>query len=355
MAIKLPQVDVLFTGKANSMIERAAKGVACILLTDATEGAKVNEYKSLDDVVASHYTEENYKIISDVFISDVSKLIVIRLGVAEKLANVKGLISNQINWIAYITDVAAEQKALVDYVKAANKTRVKRLKAVSHKVSNTDDMHIVNLINESVVLEDGTSTPGHKYLGRILGVMTACRLDQSVTFKVLSELKEVAEPTDVNTEIGKGNLVLVNDDGQVRIARGVNTLQTNDKNHTEDMKYIAIVEGMDLMYEDVISTFKNNYIGKFKNSYDNQVLFISAINSYFRSLAKSEVLDADYDNHAFVDVDTQRELWIANGNTEAEAWTELQVKKNTFGTKMMIGAKVKFLNAIEDLEFIVEM
>lgn len=355
MAIGLPNIDVIFTGKANTAVSRAGKGVACLIITDATEGDKVAEYGSLDEVVVSKYTEENYKIISEVFVSDVSKLVVIKMTESEAFADVKTLVSNKINWIGIISSTESEQKAVADFVKAQNKTRVKRLKAIVYKVSNVDDMHVVNFINDTVKTEKGEVVPGYKYVGRLLGILSACRLDQSVTYRELPELVEVSEPADVNAEIGKGNFVLVNDDASVRIGRGVNTLQQNDKNHTEDMKYIAIVEGMDLVYEDIKTTFKTTYVGKFKNSYDNQVLFISAVNSYFRSLGRDEVLDASADNQAEVNVEIQREIWLSNGYLEAEKWTDAEVKKNTFRTNMFIKAKVKFLNAIEDLEFIVEM
>lgn len=355
--IGLPTVDVVFQGMANTAVSRSEKGVACLIISDETAGEKVNTYKGFTDVVTSEYTEENQKIIADVFLSDVSKLHVIKLRAEETFDNAKPHITKDVNWICFIAAGAAEQKKLADFVKAENKTRVRRLKAVCHKLAAeaADDMHIVNFTNETVKRNGDEAIQGHLYLGRLLGILAACRLDQSVTYKELVDLESVAEVADADAAIDKGEFVLFNDDDAVRIGRGINSLQKNDKEHTEDMKYITIVEGMDLIYEDIIKTFKETYIGKFKNSYDNQVLFISAINSYFRSLAKDEVLDPNFDNVAFVDVEKQREMWIANGKAEAAAWTEKEVKNMTFRTNVYLNASVKFLNAIEDLTFIVEM
>lgn len=112
---------------------------------------------------------------------------------------------------------------------------------------------------------------------------------------------------------------------------------------------------MDLIYEDIVNTFKQVYLGRFKNSYDNQVLFISAINSYFRDLAREEILDPNYNNIFFVDIEKQRETWIENGKLEATNWSDIQVKNNTFRTNVYLQANVKFLNAMEDLLFIVNM
>lgn len=357
MAIGLPNIDVVFQGIANTAISRSEKGVACLIITDTTKETKSATYAGATEVLEEDYTAENYNIISDVFLSDVSKLIVVRLSDSETFDDAKAYITKDVNWISYIAEDAAEQKKLADFVKLENKTRIRRLKAVCFKLAAeaADDMHIVNFTNPTVTRTNSTAISGHLYLGRLLGILAACRLDQSVTYRELVDLASVEEVADADAAIDKGEFILFNDDDAVRIGRGINSLQQNDKNHTEDMKYIAIVEGMDLMYEDVVKTFKETYIGKFKNSYDNQVLFISAINSYFRSLAQDEVLDPNYDNVAAVDVETQREKWIASGKAEAAAWSEKEVKNNTFRTNVYLTASVKFLNAIEDLTFVVNM
>ena len=376
MAIGLPNVQVIFRGLADTAVVRSSRGVACLILKDntgldvlasktkkekSTEQDKiVKEYKGFTEVESADYTTENYKIIEDVFLTDISKLYVIKISNEKTFDDIKSFISREINWIAYIGETQEEQKKLADFVKLENKTRTKRLKAICYNLQEAaaDDMHIVNFVNESVTKADGTSIEGYKYLGRLLGVLASCGMDMSVTYTVLSDLKSVKEIGDteaINDAIGKGKFVLINDDDGVRIARGVNSLQTNDKEHTEDMKYITIVEAMDLMYEDIVNTFKKVYLGKFKNSYDNQVLFISAINSYFRDLAKEEILDPNYNNTTFVDIEKQREIWISNGKVEAQNWSDIQVKENTFRTNVYLQSNVKFLNAMEDLLFIVNI
>ena len=93
--------------------------------------------------------------------------------------------------------------------------------------------------------------------------------------------------------IDEGWLCLFNDDGDIRIARGVNSLVTITSTETEDMQKIIIVESMNMIREDIYGEYKNNYVGKYKNHYDNQCLFISAVNGYFVScsLQKSLILN----------------------------------------------------------------
>lgn len=394
MKIGLPNIQVIFQGLANTAVVRSSRGVACLIVKDNTgfdvladvltegkakskkaksteeEQAKalsvteeekiIQEYKGFTEVKKEDYTDKNYKIIEDVFLTDISKLFVIKIANEKTFDDIKPFINKEINWIAYIGETKEEQKKLADFVKLENETRAKRLKAICYDLeqASADDMHIVNFTNKSVTKTDGTTVVGYEYLGRLLGILAGCRMDTSVTYTVLSDLKnaeEIGNTEAINTAIGNGQLVLINDDDGVRIARGVNSLQTNDKNHTEDMKYIAIVEAMDLIYEDIINTFKKVYLGRFKNSYDNQVLLISAINSYFRDLAREEILDPNYNNTTFVDIEKQREIWISNGKLEAQNWSDIEVKNNTFRTNVYLQANVKFLNAMEDLLFIVNM
>lgn len=385
MSIGLPKIDVIFKGLANTVVTRSGRGVACLIVTDDTEtslrgiaeepkakgkrssedlavtrtlqNCEIAEYKGFAEVLESNYTDENYKIIEDVFLSDIAKLFVIKKPTSKTFDDAKNLINKEINWIAYISNDKAEQKKLADFVKLENKTRTRKLKCVVCKLekAEADDMHIVNFGNTSVTKLDSSVVENYKYLGRILGILSACRMDMSVTFKILDDLKSVEEIADINSAIADGKLCLINDDDGVRIARGVNSLQKTDEDHTEDMKYIAVVESMDLIYEDIIKTFKNNYIGKFKNSYDNQVLLISAINSYFRNLQSEEILDPNFNNTVSVDVEKQRLEWLENGVQGALSWSEAEVKNNTFRTNINLKASIKFLNAMEDLHFVVNM
>ena len=148
---------------------------------------------------------------------------------------------------------------------------------------------------------------------------------------------------------------MINDEDVVKVARGVNSLTTFTSIDTEDMRKIIIVEAMNMILQDIFSTFKEQYIGKYKNSYDNQCLLISAINTYFRQLAREEILAPEFENIAYVDVETQREAWLSIGKTEAEDWNEAEVKNMTFKSFVFLAGQVKILDAIEDLKFVITM
>jgi hypothetical protein len=188
-----------------------------------------------------------------------------------------------------------------------------------------------------------------------LGYLAGANVEKGTTYLVMANLSSVVQPSDVDSTLNSGKLVLINDESVVKIALGVNSLTTFDTAKTEDFRYIEIIEAQDLMLDDIRSTFKNSFIGKYKNKYDNQVIFISAVNSYLKDLAKSDILDSEYENKSDIDVEAQRQAWISVGKTEANDWSEVIVKNNSFKRQMFLSGQVKILFSLTDLEFNINM
>lgn len=356
--IGLPQIEINFKQLASSIISRSAKGIVAMVIKDTTDSTfNYVEYKLITDVQEDKFTPENVKLIKDAFLGNPSKVIVVRLVSADTFSKAATILDGlKYNWLCFVEATAVEQTAVATYVKgknAANKTR--KIKAIVFNATTTDDMHVVNFINTKVKKVGEAEIDGYKYLPRLTGLLAGLPFTRSATFYDLTDLESVTEPSDVEDSINTGKFVIINDYGEVKIARGVNSLTTLSGFVTEDMKKITIVEAMDQIIEDIATEFKNNYIGKYKNKYDNQALFISAINGYFRDLAKDEVLDEEYDNKASVDVIAQREAWLSSGKTEASNWDEYTVKKNTFRSNVYLAGNIKILDAIEDLKFNVSM
>ena len=105
------------------------------------------------------------------------------------------------------------------------------------------------------------------------------------------------------------------------------------------------------MKEDIIETFKAQYVGQYKNNLDNQSVFLASVNTYYRQLAHEQILDSGFSNLAQIDTEKQRQAWVNSGKTEAMDWDDETVKKNTFRSNVYLKGNVKFLDAIEDLEF----
>ena len=354
MAIGLPVIDVTFTKLAATAVSRSQKGTLLIVVNDDTATEKQYEYTYETDVKKSDFTEENYNAICRAFKAMPNKVIVVRAKNKAQLSTVTKVIDTvSFNWCCYINENKVEQDLLVSYIKSRNKaTASKKVKAVVFCATTPDDSHIVNFTNTTVTAVGSTKAiSGHLYVARIAGILAAIPFTRSCTYYKLSDLKAVAEPEDVNAAIKNGELVIINNYGTPKIARGVNTLTTLSEGVTTEFQKITVVEAMDIILEDIYKTFSDSYVGKYKNKLDNQYLFIAAVNGYFRDLSKEGVLDPEFDNHSEIDTEVQREKWISEGKSEASEWDEEKVKKMTYQTYVFLKGHIKILDAMEDLTF----
>ena len=94
------------------------------------------------------------------------------------------------------------------------------------------------------------------------------------------ELKDIVDTNifdNPNGEIDNGKLILIKDDGVVKIGRGVNSFTTTTITKGEEFKKIRIVEITDMIKDDIYKTMKKQYIGKVINIYDNKIKDIEMI------------------------------------------------------------------------------
>ena len=357
MAIGLPSIDITFKRLAETLVQRSARGIVSLIIKDDTDTTyEVKEYKSQFQIDPAKFTTNNVQYIKDVFSGGAAKVIV--APVATSSVAVVGdalerIGSRKYNWIGLAEGSDDEQTDLVAFVKEQEKAG-KSIKAIVFNATNPDCQHVVNFTNPSLTLTNGKIT-GEKFIARLLGLLAGLPLTRSSTYYAFNDVVSVEEPADVEAAVDSGKFVLFNDEDIVRVARGVNSLTTLSNTITEDFKKILIVESMDLIREDISGTFKNEFLGKFKNKYDNQVLFITAINNYFTALAGEDILDDTYANKSFVDVEEQRAAWVASGKSEAEDWDDQTVINNSFRSKVFLAGNIKINDAMEDLKFGIEL
>ncbi len=357
MALGMPSIEVTFKQLAATAVRRSSRGVLALVVRDDTaDTPEIASFTTYLDIKEDAYTKENMAMIKQAFAGQPAKVIIVKQAVDGTTEALKTVLDSILfNWLTMATSSESDQEAIVAYTQNRNKTRKgKKVKALVYNVATADDIQIVRFTTEKAVMDE-TEVAGWKLLARIAGVLAGLPMTRSATYYELADIQSVTEQEDMDKEVDEGNLFLFNDEGVVRIARAVNSLTTTGTTYTEDMKSIAIVEAMNLMEEDIYTTFKNDYLGKYKNSYDNQSLFIAAVNGYFKDLSKEEILDPNYSNLAGVDVEAQRDAWLATGKAEASEWDELTVKKNTFKRKVFLAGNVKILDAMEDLFFPITM
>lgn len=364
MAITLPKIEINFKQLAGTLIERSARGIAILIVKDDTDKSFVfRTYKSITGVLSDRdkFTEKNLQCLKDIFNWATNRVIVVRVDtVGGDLAEAFKIVEKNCTtgWVT-IADGAAEDYVLLSsWVKGMELAR-KTYKAVVYKVPSPDCKHVVNFYNDKVIFADERGEqPGEKYCPSLIGIFASCNIKKGCTNFKCSNLERVTEVEDNEQAVSGGKLILINDIDEVRIALGINAMTTVDGiNNTEDMKYIDTVEAMDLIQDDIREVFKTEYQGTNKNKYDYQVLFISAVNSYFDSLSLDgvDILDDKYDNRADVDVEAQRQAWVGTGKIEAETWDDIQVKNMTFKRSVFLAGDIKILGTMDNLKFSISL
>jgi len=361
--IGLPNIDIVFKQKAVTAITRSERGILAIIVKDTKQtDTKVTRftYKRGTDVNQDTFTEANYTAIMRAFDVAVNKVHVFRCkGDATADEVVKEIEKVRINYIC--TNDADYQQGLANYVKQYNNdNQGHKIVGVVSNVTTADSKYIINVKGAGGVLKTGKEVKAEDYVIRIASTLANLPMNRSLTYYVFSDLKSwddsyIDSENSIATWITKGFLTLINDDDEVKCGRAVNSLTTFTSTDTEDMSYIIIVESMNMILEDIYTTFKDYYVGKYKNTLSNQNLFISAINGYLRTLVNEEILDDAYDNHAYIDVDAQRNVWVSTGTSEADDWTDYKVQQMSFRTTVYLAGQVKITNAMEDLHFVIAL
>lgn len=358
LAIRMPTIEVIFKQLAGSLIERSSRSIAILIVKDDTNKEfRFKRYKDATEVEEDKdlFTAENLRAIKDVLTFQVAQCFVYRINnTDETLSDALKDLQKRVKtgWITIANGTPNEFENLTSWIKT-RELEHKSYKAVVYKVNTTDCKHIVNFWNEKVEFADERGEQeGNLYCPSLIGILASCNIQKGCTYFNCSNLSYVLEEDDNDKALQEGKFILFNDDEIVKIARGVNSMTTTDGiNNTEDMRFIDIVEAMDLIADDISKTFKETYLGKYKNNLDNQMLFISAINTYFAELARDYILDNNYENKAEIDVESQRLAWLGVGKAEAANWDAQTVRNNSFKRTVYLLGDIKILGAMEDLKF----
>lgn len=348
--MKLPEIEILFKKLASTAVARSERGVAAVILRDDTSEAGIRKYTKEAELLAdkSKYTEDSYRYIQDALYFSPAEVYAVSIGAEDELDGAFAIIEGSIKsgWVTLV-GTAEEYAALAKWCSEQNiKGRTYKAVVYNHKAN---DKHIVNFANAQVTFKDerGIST-GDKYLPSLAGILACCNIMRGCTGFVCQNLNAVQEVADYAQALSNGEFILLNDFNEVRVGLGINSLTDLALAEFDDMKYIDNVETMDLIKDDVSSAFKATYQGKYKNTYDNQIMLMSAINTYLQTLAAMNVLDAEYDNHTEVDIAKQREAW-EKVKPEAAQWSDAEVRKTAYRGNVYLDGVIKIAGSMESI------
>lgn len=344
----LPEISIIFSSLVVSAIQRSQRGIVSLVLKDDTASFDSKEYKTVTEVQSSDWTATNLQYIKDTFLGTPSKVIVERIAstATDYSAALTRLAGKRWNYLAIPGIATAAVSAIATQVKTWRDNNKKTFKAVLPNHTG-DHEGIINFATEGIKVGSNTYSAS-QYTARIAGILAGLPLTRSSTYYELPEIEAITESETPDADIDAGKLILINDGEKIKIARGVNSLTTTTTAKGSDWKKIKIIEGHDIVQEDITRTFDDEYVGKVNNTYDNQVLFITAVNSYLRGLT-GNVLDPAAENKVGVDVEAQRLAWEGIG-TDTSTWDDQKVKESSFQSDVFLAGSLKFVDAVEDLQ-----
>ncbi len=352
----LPEIIISFTTQGLTAIQRSTRGVVALILKDDTKATfDTKVYQSIDEINSADWSATNLDYIKKTFLGVPATVIVERLAVAatDYNAALTRLRNKSWNYLS-IPDIQTVDVATIS-------TWIKTQRDINHKTfkvvlpnSVSDHEGIINFATAGIKVDAATYTTA-QYCCRLAGIFAGLPLSRSATYYELPEITDFTVSDTPDADIDAGKLILVKKaNGVARIGRGVNSFTTTTATKGEEFKKIKIMEGVDMVRDDIRNTFDNSYVGKVINSYDNKILFLAAVNAYFKNLERIDVLDPDAGNLAKVDIDSQR-LYLSGKGVDVTALSDQQIKEYNTGDNVFMQAAVKFVDAMEDLTFKVYM
>ena len=344
----LPKILIEFKTLAETIIARSERGIVAVILKDNSNNTETYTYTQEKDIVKSHYTAANLTFLQHIFMGNPSKVIVERIRTDGDITTALEKLKNKQWYYLTVPQITEEEtNTVVTYIKEMRSQYHKTFKAVLPNCTANNE-GIINFATDDIKVDTKTYTSA-EFCPRIAGILAGLPLNRSATYYALTEVDSITESETPDSDVDNGKLILINDGTKIKIARGVNSLTTFTEIKGPDFAKIKIVEAVDMIRDDIRNTFEDKFVGKVENSYDNKVVFIAAVNKYFKDLSSRGVLYDKFDNRAEIDIDATREY--LSQTKDVSDWEDEKIKTANTGTNVFVKANIQIQDAIEDLNF----
>ncbi len=347
----LPKIEIVFRTLAVSAIARSMRGIVALIVRDTKTEMKI--YKGIEEVKDTDFNAANIKHIKEAFYGTPSKVIAVPIAadgpVSEALTVLKGMYWN---YLAMPEATAADVTDIVAFIKGQRTLKKKIFKAVLPNATGPDHEGIINFTTTGIKMKDGTDMTTEAFCVRLASVFAGLPFTRSATYYVFPDVASIHEIDDPDAAIDGGELILINDGKKVKIGRAVNSLVTFTAEKSKSFSKIRIVEIMDMILEDIRMTYEDEYVGKYPNSFQNKLMFVTAVNAYFQELIIENVLEREGENRARIDAAAQKQYLESIGKDTSEM-SEGQILRANTSSNVYLAGNVSMLDAMEDLKFVI--
>lgn len=380
----MPSVNIAFIEAGIEAIQRSQRGIVALLLEeDADTVTKLltnhtgSDGKTIIKAIKNPFTvyttddipdelsDDNKDYITKALIGYVKSPYRVKVYLMDKVTDetknasadkfadaLKTLATDRWDYLAIPTIVTAQCESVATWLKTNRENKGKHSKVVLPGYA-ADYEGVINFSNTKIVTASKTYT-GAQYTPRIAGLIAGTPLTISATYAPLSEVIDCDRYTeDENDEkVNNGEFFIWYDGEKFKMSRAMNSLVTTTQGKLEAYQTIKSVDIMDAIYDDIKKTAQDSYIGKYTNDYDNKQLLISAIMGYFKELEDGRLLQKDY-SEVDINVEKVKTYQLEHGlytNEELADMDDLAIKKLDTKKQVLLTAKIKILDAMEDID-----
>lgn len=362
----VPKLNITFHAAAEKTARKLTRGTVALIMSETASSDnpsvldKLHELKGEDDIPAA-LSDENKAYIKRAFVGGAYKpekvwAYIVPTSASEHETSSKAAYTTALDalsrvsfdWLTYKSadaDIADAVKAWIETQRGNGKI----YKAVipSEAVAKFDNEAIVNFVARTITAGDGSYNAA-SFSSRIAGIIAGTPPSAAVTFHVIPEVSDVSRFTDAEQDqlVDDGALILIHDGVKVKIARGVTSLTTTT-GKIDGLKKITVIDAIDTIKRDLKLLSEDNYVGKYKNTYDNKCLLLTAIKSYFKGLEQQEIIEKDTST-AELNIEAIRKYLITAG-VDVSRMTEQELKKADTGSAVFIRASLRIYDSIEDI------
>lgn len=347
----LPNINIAFKSQAASAVKRSEKGIVALIVKDSKNNGPLALTGAAQIPAALGTGNQDYiRRAFTGYVNPPRKVLCYVLPTAAENLNdaLAWLATQTFDYLAGPPDITeAECSAIAEWVKGRRANDHAVCKAVLPDTA-ADSEAVVNFSAGGIKADGSTHTAG-QYASRIAGLIAGTPMTISCTYAPLSEVSDITRQTreEMDAAVDAGKLILLHDGVKVKVARGVNSLQTLTEDKGELFKKIKLVEAMDMIQADIRMTAQDTYIGRYANSYDNKCLLITAVKGYLTTLEQGGILEA---GKSTVGIDTAaQEAYLQSTGVDTSVMSEQEIKEANTGDKVFLTASIKILDAIEDI------
>lgn len=353
MTIGLPQIKIQFKEAILRTALRTGRGIVAIILDDTT-GAGVYDIYDLNDI-PSELNVKNKKYLEwalEGFGARPVKVIAyVKLSETPLKTALDYLEGVQFN---VITAPYCDNEGLVELESFVNKLCANYFEVfgvLGTKTAKPTTENIIYVTFEDAKIKEETITSAELAI-IVSGMLAGCPNPFSLTYATVPFLTDIPKLSKeaLSGRIDKGEIVLITECGDIRIARGVTSFTTESETKGYSYRKIKTVDTMKMIKNDIILNLKSNYVGKVTNSYDNKLLVCGMISDYLHELAKIGLIENEYS--AEIDLEAQKKFLKTILGDKVNTMTDDEILAEPTKDKAFFRVAIKLLDTMEDIEII---